>query len=149
MTNNNFIKTYLYGGIAGIAETTITYPIDYYKVMIQNKKSYSFPQFISQQYKNYGFRGLYHGYIPRVIGIIPMRSIFWGTQTVVYRNLPNDSPNYQKHMISGIIAGGFQTIVDTPIELLKIKKMTQESKKMSFIREIRKIQTKELFPILS
>ena len=74
--HNNFIKTYLYGGISGIVETTITYPIDYYKVMIQNKNSYSFPQFILQQYKNYGFCGLYHGYIPRVIGIIPMRSIF-------------------------------------------------------------------------
>ena len=45
--HNNFIKTYLYGGISGIVETTITYPIDYYKVMIQNKNSYSFPQFIN------------------------------------------------------------------------------------------------------
>ena len=52
--------------VSGIAEVATTYPIDYLKTIRQANRSYD--TFWSNPYR---------GSLPRILGIIPMRMVFW------------------------------------------------------------------------
>lgn len=63
---------------------------------------------------------LYAGAIPRLLGVIPMRMVFWGTSYYCEDHLPIEDVQ-RRAIATGAIAGAAQTIVDTPIEVLKIR----------------------------
>jgi hypothetical protein len=66
------------------------------------------------------------GVVPRICGIIPMRFVFWGVQDNSYHyftNTLNYSPFYSG-VLAGIMGGCCQTIINNPIEVIKIKTMT-------------------------
>ena len=67
--------------------------------------------------------------MPRAFGIIPMRTLFWGTIHTSGKYLYNTSINKKYiHFISGGLSGSIQTLIDCPIESLKTKMMTSNSK---------------------
>ena len=118
-------KKYLSGGLSGIVEVTFTHPLDYIKTIKQQYTQQNIPiQLIKSNYKN-----LYNGVIPRVIGIMPMRFIFWGVQDNSYSYYYN-SCNINKiksGIFAGITGGICQTVIDNPIEILKVKMITNQS----------------------
>lgn len=107
MTHNK--NKFMYGAISGIVEVTLTHPIDVIKTSVQ----------YGQPVLKYN---LYKGYIPRVVGIIPVRSVFWGSQSVISNVVPDN--NY-KYILSGTVSGALQTTVDTPVEVLKVNYITK------------------------
>ena len=125
-------KKYLSGGLSGIIEVVFTHPLDYIKTKKQEytqiqklvNTNNSFYRHLLKE-KNMNF---YKGVVPRICGIIPMRFVFWGVQDNSYHyftNTLNYSPFYSG-VFAGIMGGSCQTIIDNPIEVIKIKTMTNQ-----------------------
>jgi hypothetical protein len=117
---NNY-RDFIAGGLSGVVEVTLTHWIDNIKTKIQdasigNKK---------YQMKDININQLYQGYIPRIIGIIPMRLVFWGSQGIAnnYCKDINVAKPY-KLLLAGSICGLAQTTIDNPIEVMKVRLMT-------------------------
>jgi hypothetical protein len=141
---------YVASCISGCLETFLTSPLDRIKTEKQietlekSKKNIktqtSFLNTIETIYtKNNGIRGFYVGIMPRLIGIIPMRLTYWTTMTTtsdyVYNNkkqiekeyskyIPQNGLNIIMNIIPGIMTGMAQSIIDNPIEVAKIKLMS-------------------------
>ena len=122
-------KKYISGGLSGVVEVLFTHPIDYIKtqkqIYVQNNIKISF-------YKHIIKNHFYSGVIPRIIGVVPMRFIFWGVQDSSYtytRNTLNYSAFYSG-LIAGILGGASQTLIDNSIEIMKIKSMNNTKPKL-------------------
>ena len=101
--------------ISSIIETTITHPIDVIKIHKQTSKPIL-----------YKFNTLYSGYIPRSIGNIPSRTIFLFSQDYLHKYFNNKNRKINKNIQSILIpfiAGFSQTLVDTPVEVLKMNQI--------------------------
>ena len=132
--NDTFIKPYylnfISGGIAGIVEVSLLHPIDLMKTKMQEySQKYSNTKrnkIIKNIYKNQGLKGFYRGYVPRLFCIIPMRILYWGVQnnSNIYLKKNFNFNNSERLILSGTFAGTVQTIIDNPIENIKIKMMT-------------------------
>jgi len=71
---------------------------------------------------------MYSGFIPRIVGVVPMRLVFWGVQGNCNEYLKNYKLNDTRRLIlSGIIGGTAQTLIDNPIETMKIRLMTSST----------------------
>ena len=70
------VNRFLAGGLSGLVEVLVTHPIDYLKIKKQEYKQMG-KEFNVLSVKPYK---LYTGLVPRLIGVAPMRVIFWGTQ---------------------------------------------------------------------
>ena len=88
MTNKdstNIKYKFISGGISGVVEVICTHPIDLVKTKLQEASQKNIViknpiQYFYSKYRFYGLQYLYTGFIPRIIGIIPMRLVFWGVQ---------------------------------------------------------------------
>lgn len=96
--------------ISSFVEVIITQPIDVAKTYRQTNTKISF-----------NIKTLYSGFIPRASGNIPSRSIFLFSQDFLKSEL-DPIKNFNKILIPGL-SGFAQTLVDTPIENLKMKKI--------------------------
>ena len=128
--DNTVIKSYVSGGLSGLVEITIIHPLEYFKTLKQNN-NLSFKNFLKKYSKN-GIQSLYKGYVPRALGIIPMRTVFWGTMHSSEKYLLYTTINKKyTYLISGGLSGSIQTLIDCPIESLKTKMMTSNTKSFS------------------
>ena len=124
-------KKFIAGGLSGIVEVSLTHPLDYMKIKSQeykqlNKTKKNFFKEISPN----GFRSFYSGYIPRVMGIIPMRLAFWGSQDATREFLLNNNINTHFNFLLIALSGGFaQSLVDNQAEIIKISQMTNMPRK--------------------
>lgn len=110
---------FIAGGISGVFEVTFTHPLDVIKTKMQNKQIVKFNS----------IRAMYIGYTPRLIGIIPMRSIFWGSQYASYEYLQNcNMTNRSRAIVSSVVGGICQTTIDTPIEVMKTHLITSHTR---------------------
>jgi len=143
---------FITGGIAGITEVTLTHPIDLLKTKVQEAKLKGRPihnpmKYISRRFTKCGLLGIYKGYIPRLLGVVPMRFIFWGTQNNCnYYLSKNTSISHGSSLIlSGVVGGAAQTIVDNPIEAMKTRMMTGKD---GFSSNLKKRSFPGFFPTL-
>lgn len=127
---NNHYKTYISGGLSGIVEIFFIHPIEYYKTIKQtNPTPINFNQFVFETYRKNNIFGFYKGFYPRLVGIIPMRTMFWGSLFTAENKL-NKLGYDRKHipLLSGLFGGFNQTLIDCPIESLKTKMMVKSDK---------------------
>ena len=120
------------GGISGFFEVTTTHPIDLLKTKMQEsskRNDIGNPlKWMKNYYKTTGITGIYSGYIPRILGIVPLRVVFWGSQEISNEYLkPYIKKDEWRYIIAGVIAGSTQTILDVPIENLKVRMMTSKT----------------------
>ena len=123
---------FLVAPLSGIVEVTTGHPLDTLKTKIQQlsllEKPSSLRHACADIYGSGGLVGFYSGYTPRVIGIMPMRLVYWGTMRTMneYVEAPGFAhrPEYLKMLLPGLVTGTVQTLVDNPIEVLKIRMMT-------------------------
>jgi len=117
---------YKSGVLAGIVEVLVTHPIDNYKTLRQfNAYNGTFNKF--------NFKTMYNGLFTRIYGIAPMRLIFWCTQDFGEKYF--DKYSY-KYAMSGALAGSFQTVVDYPIEQIKIRRMIYKDSYSDIIKDL-------------
>lgn len=128
--SNNIKYKFIAGGISGIVEVICTHPIDLVKTELQvsSQKNITINNPIKHFYGKYRLHGIqymYSGFIPRIVGVVPMRFVFWGVQGNCNEYLKNYKLNDTYRLIvSGIISGSVQTLVDNPIETMKIRLIT-------------------------
>jgi hypothetical protein len=113
------------GSLSGLIEVSLTHPLDRIKTKLQENalehKNISLRTTIKDLYIKNDF---YRGFVPRIIGIIPMRLTYWGT-LITMNDITKDKSNVIKYIVPGLVAGTFQTPVDNIIEVIKIKLMTK------------------------
>ncbi|XP_034665061.1 mitochondrial glutamate carrier 1 [Drosophila subobscura] len=119
------------GGIAGIIGVTCVFPMDLVKTRLQNQqilpngeKMYSsiidcFRKTIAQD----GFFGMYRGSAVNIILVTPEKAIKLAANDYFRYHLSTPQGKLPLHMagIAGGLAGLFQIVVTTPMELLKIQ----------------------------
>ena len=110
---------YIAGGISGIIEIMVTHPLDYIKTKKQQyvQKNNPFTLTLSRNY--------YSGITPRLFGIIPMRMLYWSTQNNV-SNYLRDHNTISRIVLTGLIVGSTQTVIDNPIEIIKTRLISQQ-----------------------
>lgn len=109
MTQSNVICASLF---SGVFEVLFTHPIDHYKTYLQHKK------FTKNKTPPWQWKNIYKGIIPRLYGVVPMRLVFW-------TSLDSGNRYFDSPIKSAIFASVNQTIIDYPIEYLKIRNMTK------------------------
>lgn len=116
-------------GLSGVIEVLLTHPVDRIKTKIQelalDKKHTIKQATISKSVKIiYNEKGFYLGIIPRIVGVVPMRIVYWSTIITMNKFVENQK-SIIKYMLPGLVAGSVQTLVDNPIEVVKIQLMTK------------------------
>jgi hypothetical protein len=102
--------------VSSIIESTITHPIDVIKIHKQTSQPIL-----------YTFKTLYSGYIPRALGNIPSRTIFLFSQDYLHTYFnckkQNEVSKKSQYIIIPLLAGFSQTLIDTPVEVLKMNQV--------------------------
>jgi len=133
MADSDAIKIkqrFIAGGISGVTEVICTHPIDLIKTKLQEASQKNVVinnpvKYFYSKYKSQGIVYIYNGFIPRIIGIVPMRLIFWGVQGNCNEYLKKYNITDKNRLIlAGALGGAAQTLVDNPIETMKIRQMT-------------------------
>lgn len=118
------LNKFIAGGLSGIVEVIATHPIDYVKIKKQEYKQQGKTFLLSKVAPQKYLTGL----LPRLIGVSPMRVVFWGvqdnTKTMLISNNINTKFNF---LIIAMNGAFFQTLIDNQIELFKIGIMTKKS----------------------
>lgn len=125
------------GAIAGSFGATVVYPIDLVKTRMQNQRTSTPGQ--QQLYKNSwdcfkkvisreGFKGLYSGLGPQLVGVAPEKAIKLTVNDLVRGKL-TDSKSGEiplwAELLAGGSAGGCQVVFTNPLEIVKIRLQMQ------------------------
>lgn len=109
VTSSDRIKS---SAISGVLEIICTHPLDYGKTVLQNNsKHVSLKNFLNNPYK---------GFVSRVIGIVPMRILFWNSISYFKEQGYN-------FILAGVCTAIIQTTVDYPIEQIKVQRMINDN----------------------
>ncbi|KAJ3030034.1 UNVERIFIED_CONTAM: mitochondrial aspartate-glutamate transporter agc1 [Siphonaria sp. JEL0065] len=121
--------------IAGAIGATFVYPIDLVKTRMQNQRAKVVGEqayknswdCFRQVLKNEGFKGLYSGLLPQLVGVAPEKAIKLTVNDFVRRSLVNKdgSIHLSAEILAGCMAGGSQVIFTNPLEIVKIRLQVQ------------------------
>lgn len=145
-------KPFIFGAASAIPEISATHWIDVMKITQQSihqesGKKLNLIQVSRYICKNNGLKGFYKGYVPRVSGSIPMRFMFWGIQDTCNKNLPIEN-KLLRLGVSGVLGGAGQTLIDTPIEVAKIRSVTSVKPVKNFSMDTLKASIPSFLPNL-
>ncbi|KAI9790457.1 MAG: mitochondrial aspartate-glutamate transporter agc1 [Peltula sp. TS41687] len=124
------------GSIAGAFGAFIVYPIDLVKTRMQNQRSQRVGERLytnsidcaRKVIKNEGFRGLYSGVLPQLIGVAPEKAIKLTVNDLV-RGMFTDKQTGQiwwpHELLAGGSAGACQVVFTNPLEIVKIRLQVQ------------------------
>jgi len=131
-TINNIKSPFIAGASSGILLSFKIHPIDLIKTQMQdatqkNKPILNPTQYFINKFNIFGIRYFYSGFFIRILGIVPVKATYWGTQSVCNEYLKKyDINNSQRLVTSGIISACVTTIIDNPIEVIKTRIMTEK-----------------------
>lgn len=127
---------FVMGSIAGAFGATMVYPIDLVKTRMQNQRSSTPGQ--TPLYKNSidcftkvlsreGFRGLYSGLGPQLVGVAPEKAIKLTVNDLVRGKLTNKDGSLPlwSEIVAGGSAGACQVVFTNPLEIVKIRLQIQ------------------------
>ncbi|ODQ79226.1 hypothetical protein BABINDRAFT_162263 [Babjeviella inositovora NRRL Y-12698] len=120
------------GAVAGSIGATMVYPIDLIKTRLQAERSISkyknsFDCF-AKVFKAEGFRGLYSGLGPQLIGVAPEKAIKLTVNDLVRKMGTNPVTNQISvpwEVLAGASAGACQVVFTNPLEIVKIRLQMQ------------------------
>ncbi|KAI1776178.1 mitochondrial carrier [Hypoxylon cercidicola] len=127
---------FLLGSAAGAFGAFMVYPIDLVKTRMQNQRGADPGQRLYKNsvdcfrkvIANEGFRGLYSGVLPQLVGVAPEKAIKLTVNDLVRgfftdRNTGNIELKYE--ILAGGSAGGCQVVFTNPLEIVKIRLQVQ------------------------
>jgi len=127
----------VYSGLSGAIATTCIYPLDITKTKLQSNVGARISPLtmFTRIATNEGIRGLYRGYAPNVLLVIPEKAIKI-TANDAFRKLFRDARPMRDlplhlEMAAGGLAGLCQVVATNPMELLKIQGATMNDKVLS------------------
>lgn len=125
------------GSVAGAIGATFVYPIDLVKTRMQNQRKVVGEVLYKNSWdcfrkvlKNEGFKGLYRGLGPQLVGVAPEKAIKLTVNDLMRDTFKNKETNkiaLPAEIIAGGMAGGCQVVFTNPLEIVKIRLQIQVS----------------------
>lgn len=127
---------FVLGSVAGAFGAFMVYPIDLVKTRMQNQRSQRVGERLynnsldcaKKVIRNEGFRGLYSGVLPQLVGVAPEKAIKLTVNDLVRGYFTDKKTNgiwYGHEVIAGGSAGACQVIFTNPLEIVKIRLQVQ------------------------
>ncbi|MCJ1342198.1 mitochondrial aspartate-glutamate transporter agc1 [Peltigera leucophlebia] len=124
------------GSIAGAFGAFMVYPIDLVKTRMQNQRKQRVGEMLYKNsidcakkvVKNEGFKGLYSGVLPQLIGVAPEKAIKLTVNDIVRGHFSNKTTGEIRlphELLAGGLAGGCQVVFTNPLEIVKIRLQVQ------------------------
>ncbi|KAF2427361.1 mitochondrial carrier protein [Tothia fuscella] len=124
------------GSIAGAFGAFMVYPIDLVKTRMQNQRGGPVGSALYRNsldcarkvLKNEGFKGLYSGVLPQMVGVAPEKAIKLTVNDLVrghFTNKDTGAIDFKFEMLAGASAGGCQVVFTNPLEIVKIRLQVQ------------------------
>ncbi|KAL9006505.1 MAG: hypothetical protein Q9188_000742 [Gyalolechia gomerana] len=124
------------GSIAGAFGAFVVYPIDLVKTRMQNQRSKRVGEMLYKNsidcakkvVKNEGFRGLYSGVLPQLVGVAPEKAIKLTVNDLIRGHFTEKNSNkiwWPHEILAGGSAGACQVIFTNPLEIVKIRLQVQ------------------------
>lgn len=134
------------GSLAGAFGAFMVYPIDLVKTRMQNQRSSRVGQVLYRNsidcfqkvIKNEGFRGLYSGVLPQLVGVAPEKAIKLTVNDLVRGKLTDVKSGQiplSAEVLAGASAGGCQVVFTNPLEIVKIRLQIQGEAMKAAARE--------------
>ena len=136
-------KSFSLGGIAGAAGATFVFPLDVAKSRLQNQRTMlnaTSPSSVRytgaldclrKTFKNEGFRGLYRGLGPQLVGVAPEKALKLVVNDVLRSafskksggsdELETSTIDLPMEILAGAGAGASQVLVTNPLEITKLR----------------------------
>ncbi|KAI6090778.1 mitochondrial carrier [Hypoxylon rubiginosum] len=127
---------FMLGSVAGAFGAFMVYPIDLVKTRMQNQRGADPGQRLYKNsldcfkkvIANEGFRGLYSGVVPQLVGVAPEKAIKLTVNDLVRgfftdKNTGNIELKYE--ILAGGSAGACQVVFTNPLEIVKIRLQVQ------------------------
>ncbi|EMR68621.1 hypothetical protein MGN70_002267 [Eutypa lata] len=124
------------GSLAGAFGAFMVYPIDLVKTRMQNQRGGDPGQRLYKNsvdcfrkvITNEGFRGLYSGVLPQLVGVAPEKAIKLTVNDLV-RGIMTDKKTgqikWEHELLAGGTAGACQVVFTNPLEIVKIRLQVQ------------------------
>jgi solute carrier family 25 2-oxodicarboxylate transporter 21 len=127
----SILSTVIAGGIAGISEVLVTYPLDLVKTRSQLHKGSNLGVFssLTSILKTEGFSGMYRGILSPILAEAPKRALKF-TSNELYKPLfssPNKPITWIGSGGAGALAGATETIINCPFEVVKVRLQAKDN----------------------
>ncbi|KAF9410855.1 hypothetical protein HW555_010193 [Spodoptera exigua] len=127
----NTLPKIINGGVAGIVGISVVFPLDLVKTRLQNQtigprgeRQYKnmFDCF-KQTYRAEGYFGMYRGSAVNILLVTPEKAVKLAANDVFryYLANPDGTVTILNQTFAGGLAGAYQALITTPMELLKIQ----------------------------
>ncbi|EXJ88428.1 hypothetical protein A1O1_05358 [Capronia coronata CBS 617.96] len=124
------------GSIAGAFGAFMVYPIDLVKTRMQNQRSVLPGERLYENsidcarkvIRNEGFRGLYSGVLPQLVGVAPEKAIKLTVNDLIRGRFTDKQTNaipLPAEILAGGSAGACQVVFTNPLEIVKIRLQVQ------------------------
>ncbi|KAL8971819.1 MAG: hypothetical protein Q9183_000864 [Haloplaca sp. 2 TL-2023] len=124
------------GSVAGAFGAFVVYPIDLVKTRMQNQRGKRVGEMLYKNsidcakkvVKNEGFKGLYSGVLPQLVGVAPEKAIKLTVNDLIRGHFTDKESNkiwWPHEIIAGGSAGACQVIFTNPLEIVKIRLQVQ------------------------
>ena len=124
------------GSLAGAFGALMVYPIDLVKTRMQNQRSARVGQLLYKNsidcfqkvVRNEGFRGLYSGVLPQLVGVAPEKAIKLTVNDLVrgkFTDVKTGNIPLRAEILAGGSAGMCQVMFTNPLEIVKIRLQVQ------------------------
>ncbi|KAK8038066.1 hypothetical protein PG994_014833 [Apiospora phragmitis] len=127
---------FMLGSAAGAFGAFMVYPVDLVKTRMQNQRGADPGQRLYKNsidcfrkvITNEGFRGLYSGVLPQLVGVAPEKAIKLTVNDLVrghFSDKKTGNINLWAEILAGGSAGGCQVVFTNPLEIVKIRLQVQ------------------------
>ncbi|KAI8952475.1 mitochondrial carrier domain-containing protein [Xylaria longipes] len=156
--------SFLLGSVAGAFGAFMVYPIDLVKTRMQNQRGADPGQRLYKNsidcfrkvVANEGFRGLYSGVLPQLVGVAPEKAIKLTVNDIVRGTFTDKKSGHiglPYEIIAGGTAGACQVVFTNPLEIVKIRlqvqgemvKATEDAQKRSAMWIVKNLGLKGLY----
>ncbi|CAL1695563.1 unnamed protein product [Somion occarium] len=124
------IKSFVSGGVGGIAAVLVGHPFDLTKTRLQTAPPGSYTGAIDVVKKTVardGITGLYRGVVPPLLGVTPIFAVsFWSydiSKVLIYKLTPNRTSkelSVAEYAVAGFLSAIPTTLVTAPVERAKV-----------------------------
>eukprot|EP00743_Colponemidia_sp_Colp-15_P001943 GILK01002115.1.p1 GENE.GILK01002115.1~~GILK01002115.1.p1 ORF type:complete len:310 (-),score=50.22 GILK01002115.1:112-1041(-) len=125
------------GSVGGLMQVFAGHPLDTIKVKLQTQKVIpgqpamytGLVDCIKKTYHHEGVAGFYRGVMSPIAGVSFFNAalflVFGQTKAIMTNNDPNATLTIRQNFIAGGITGAFVSLIECPVDLLKIKMQSQ------------------------
>ncbi|KAH6781407.1 Mitochondrial substrate carrier family protein [Perilla frutescens var. hirtella] len=127
---NSWGREFVAGGVGGTAGVIAGYPLDTLRIQQQNSATGSAAQILRRLVTAEGPFSLYRGMAAPLASVTFQNAVAFQTYAILSRAIdinsaPDDPPSYRGVALGGVGTGAIQSLVLSPVELVKIRLQLQ------------------------